>query len=531
MQEELGDFLHEDKPPYFARLGLLSEPFADVDTGHFYYAGAEGQQRLDLLLHLAPYSVLLLVVGEPGVGKTALMRQFVVRANETWRIAALTARRDSDRDEIMTEMSEALGLPLQSQVDPQAQYAALIAQLRALSQTAQVPILLIDDAQYLSKELMELILKLCVENDGGHVLSVILIGSPPLQTLLENPALAPLAARVTHIFEMNPFSEQETGRYIRHRLRAAGAGDDGPFDSMMINKIHAASGGIPARINELAQRVLLDRNLDGKERQTGAGNAAMRGTQMRRSLAMVAGAVVIALLLAGPLRSILFKPAPLAPAVPRQAESLSPPANNGGEEPRVIRLEESAAVPAPAPSPEADTATSATSATQDVKPLPLPPISPASEAPAVVMEPARPAAAPVPQAEVPAVASPVKESTKPEDLKPQATKPKAPASQALGNGIRGEEWVRAQPAGQFTLQLMALKEEKAARQFIETHHLQDNSAYYPIQRNGQILYALVYGVYPSQGEALQAAKDLPASWRVSNPWVRSFKSLRGEINP
>jgi DamX protein len=297
---------------------------------------------------------------------------------------------------------------------------------------------------------------------------------------------------------------------------------------MMINKIHAASGGIPARINELAQRVLLDRNLDGKERQTGAGSAAMRGTQMRRSLAMVAGAVVIALLLAGPLRSILFKPAPLAPAVPRQAESLSPPASNGGEEPRVIRLEESAAVPAPAPSPEADTATSAT---QDVKSLPLPPISPPPEAPAVVMEPVQPAAAPVPQAEIPAVASPVKELAKPEDLKPQATKPKAPASQALGNGIRGEEWVRAQPAGQFTLQLMALKEEKAARQFIETHHLQDKSAYYPIQRNGQILYALVYGVYPSQGEALQAAKDLPASWRVSNPWVRSFKSLRGEINP
>lgn len=528
MQEEHGDILHEDKPPYFARLGLLSEPFAEVDTGHFYYAGAEGQQRLDLLLHLAPYSVLLLVVGEPGVGKTALMRQFVVRANETWRIAALTARRDSDRDEIMAEMSEVFGLSLQNQVDPDAQYAALIAQLRALSQTGQVPILLIDDAQYLSKELMELILKLCVENDGGHVLSVILIGSPPLQTLLENPALMPLAARVTHIFEMNPFSEQETGRYIRHRLRAAGAGDDGPFDSMIINKIHAAAGGIPARINELAQRLLLDGNLEGKERQTGARNTAKRGIQMRRSLVMVAGAVVIALLLAGPLRSILFKPAPLAPAVPRQTEAPPPPANDRGEEQRVIRPDESTAIPVPPLSSEADTAPSAT---QDVKPLPLPPISPPPEAPAAATEPAQPARAPTPQAEVPAVGSPVKEPAKPEDLKPQASKPKTPASQAIGNGIRGEEWVRAQPAGQYTLQLMALKEEKTARQFIEMHHLQDKAAYLPIRRNGQILYALVYGVYPSQGEAAQAAKDLPAGWGAPNPWVRSFTSLRGELNP
>ena len=225
-----------------------------------FMLGADGEQRLDLMHHLAPYSPLLVIIGELGVGKTALLQQFMARAKDNWRLTVVTAQLDMDRDDFMASMSESLGLPSQSQIDPQAQYLALIAQLRALRQTAQVPILLIDDAQNLSVSLLELIHKLCSENDDGHILSVILFGTPQLQSLWTKPSLMPLAARMTHTFEVTPYTEEETARYIRHRLRAAGASDDGPFDSVTINKIHAASGGIPSRINELAQQVLMDRS-------------------------------------------------------------------------------------------------------------------------------------------------------------------------------------------------------------------------------------------------------------------------------
>ena len=138
MQAEHKNLLHEELPPYLANLGLLSEPFADAPSGHFFYVGADGEQRLDLMHHLAPYSPLLVIIGEPGVGKTALMQQFMARAKDNWRITVVTAQIDMDRDDFMAGMSESLGLPSQSQIDPQAQYLALIAQLRALRQTAQV---------------------------------------------------------------------------------------------------------------------------------------------------------------------------------------------------------------------------------------------------------------------------------------------------------------------------------------------------------------------------------------------------------
>ena len=53
MNTEFDKLLQDDAPPFVAALGLLSEPFADTASGHFYYSDADSDQRLDLMLHLA----------------------------------------------------------------------------------------------------------------------------------------------------------------------------------------------------------------------------------------------------------------------------------------------------------------------------------------------------------------------------------------------------------------------------------------------------------------------------------------------
>ena len=69
-QAQHENLLQEDIPPYLANLGLLSEPFADAPSGHFFYLGADGEQRLDLMYHRGPYRRLLVIIGEHGSGKT-----------------------------------------------------------------------------------------------------------------------------------------------------------------------------------------------------------------------------------------------------------------------------------------------------------------------------------------------------------------------------------------------------------------------------------------------------------------------------
>jgi septal ring-binding cell division protein DamX len=122
----------------------------------------------------------------------------------------------------------------------------------------------------------------------------------------------------------------------------------------------------------------------------------------------------------------------------------------------------------------------------------------------------------------------MKQAVTPEVVKPQISKAKPAVHSAASGSIRGEDWIRAQPEDRFTLQLMAVKEEMTARQFIEMHHLQDKAAYIPVRHDGQVLYTLVYGVYATHGEAERAAKQVPAKWGAPNPWIRSFKSLRGQ---
>jgi len=88
-----------------------------------------------------------------------------------------------------------------------------------------------------------------------------------------------------------------------------------------------------------------------------------------------------------------------------------------------------------------------------------------------------------------------------------------------------QDWLTRQPPGNYTLQLMAAKDEGTVRRFIQQHHLQDKAGHFPVSKNGQTLYALVYGSFPQRSGAVQAAKNLPKSWGISTPWIRSFKSL------
>lgn len=531
MPEELDDIPSDELPPYLANLGLLSDPFVDVSSGNFIYVGADGEQRLDLMHHLAPYSPLLVVIGELGIGKTVLLRQFAARAKDNWRIIAITARIEMDRDDLIRTLSEALGLSVQNQVDPNARLIALIAQLRALRQTAQVPILLIDDAQVLSVSSLELIQRLCSENDDGHIISVILFGTPQLQSLWNRETLAPLAARVTHTFEMAPYSEEETTRYIRHRFSAAGASGDGPFDTITMNKIYAATGGIPSKINEIARKTLMDRNMGNKRRQVGSAQTALKGPKQRHRVITLISVIVVVLLLAGPLRSILFKSTPLPPSQPPQhGSSLAVPpsvAPDSGKGELVMRSNDEHVKDNSKASSQAEEGTPPTTS-PEVKALPLPP-----EDTTIVMDSApTERGAPIPEKSEPPLKT---EPAPPPNTQVAETKPATASSlpqskikdnnQNIKRGRGTSDWISAQVSSNYTLQLMAVKNESTARKFILSHDLNDKAAYFPVKSKGQTLYAVIYGSFSQRSEAVRAAKSLPSAWDTPNPWIRRFRSL------
>ena len=64
--------------------------------------------------------------------------------------------------------------------------------------------------------------------------------------------------RITVRYHLTPLSREETGRYIAHRLRVAGAKDGHPsFTPWAIWAIHRYSSGIPRLINAICDKALL----------------------------------------------------------------------------------------------------------------------------------------------------------------------------------------------------------------------------------------------------------------------------------
>lgn len=86
----------------------------------------------------------------------------------------------------------------------------------------------------------------------------------------------------------------------------------------------------------------------------------------------------------------------------------------------------------------------------------------------------------------------------------------------------------ASRADVYTLQLIALASDAAAKQFIATHRLDANARITPISRNNQRLYVVAYGHYADKAAADMALQKLPSSVQKLKPWLRTTNSLAAE---
>ncbi|MEN3044935.1 MAG: AAA family ATPase [Candidatus Hydrothermales bacterium] len=115
-------------------------------------------------------------------------------------------------------------------------------------------IILIDEAQLLSSKLLEEIrLLLNMEIPEGKLLQIVLFGQMELKRKLKKyPAIM---QRVAIAYTLNPYSEEETESYIKHRLKVAG-GEEDIFEKEAIKEIFSITKGYPRLINSLCSNAL-----------------------------------------------------------------------------------------------------------------------------------------------------------------------------------------------------------------------------------------------------------------------------------
>jgi general secretion pathway protein A len=96
-----------------------------------------------------------------------------------------------------------------------------------------------------------------LETDQEKLIQIILAGQPELLDKIRTPMMAQLDQRVSIRCALADLDEEETDRYIHHRLNVAGARGQIRFAPKAVAEIYHASHGVPRLINLVADRALL----------------------------------------------------------------------------------------------------------------------------------------------------------------------------------------------------------------------------------------------------------------------------------
>ena len=243
---------------YTSFFGLNEKPFAITpDPRYLFMSERHGEGLAHLLYGVTDSGGFIQLTGEVGTGKTTLVRTLLGQLPNEVDVALILNPQVSVL-EFLQAICRELGVALpQGRISPMALVDALNRYLLDAHARGRRIILLVDEAQNLSDDVLEQLRLLTnLETAKQKLLQIILIGQPELREILARNNLRQLAQRVTGRYHLEPLSGEEAAKYIEHRMRVAGAVGE-IFDAGAKQEVHRIAGGIPRIMNVICDRALL----------------------------------------------------------------------------------------------------------------------------------------------------------------------------------------------------------------------------------------------------------------------------------
>ncbi len=244
---------------YTSFFGLIEKPFAITpDPRYLYLSERHAEALAHLLYGINEAGGFIQLTGEVGTGKTTIVRTLLSRVPQHADVAVILNPRVTATEFLLTICEElGLGLDEADRTSAKEMVDALNRRLLAAHSDGRRVIVIVDEAQNLSADVLEQVRLLTNLETATHkLLQIILIGQPELRELLDRSELRQLAQRITGRYHLNPLSKLETQEYVRHRLRVAGAAGE-IFTPAALREVYRLSSGIPRVINVCCDRALL----------------------------------------------------------------------------------------------------------------------------------------------------------------------------------------------------------------------------------------------------------------------------------
>jgi len=547
---------------YRQRYGLSIDPFADDQ--HFpLYTGGQRRQILDQLLHLCQFSNnLLVVLGSYSVGKTRMAQALIDALDDADDICFLEGQVTSDFDSLMASVLTQFELP---DIETFTEF------VKRQSDTDGLAVLIVDNAHHLTDEVLLQLIDLMRPGQETRVHVVLFAESHLLPRLQE----LDLGEIVLSDFQLIKFSLAETVDYLNFRMEMADYLGPEIFTESAVEPWWRQSRGQLLELHESAQDKLL---------ASVASSSPRRHINYEKKSLPVPHIVGAAALGAVLIMGLIYWGGESSPSHKEPQKLTTIPIPKASEQP--IAIPQSAPEPTVAQSSVATSLAPASSAqvqeAEPVKALPaavaavsvasveVSSAAPVQSAPApssqvvkesiipLVKTNSAPASEPstkvtnvVPPKEVKEVKEVKKAEVVPEKVvakkidmpapAPVANKsaaeapapvPTVPATKSVSNtaGYSDQEkTLLSWNESEFTLQLVGLSSEKAARDFVAEQPNKKDLLMFKSVRQGKDWFVVVTGHYPSSAKAHQAAESLPEPQKKATPWSRDLKTIQKEI--
>ncbi|MBX3707400.1 MAG: XrtA-associated ATPase [Pseudomonadales bacterium] len=238
--------------------GLTGKPFQLSPDANFFYPSSEHKRALSFLDYgLDQQDGFIVITGDVGTGKTTLVQMLLRRLDPRETLVANLVTTQVGDDDLLQLIAAQFGLRVNN-----ASKAVLLRELERLflqqRREGRRVLLIVDEAQNLPAAAIEELRMLSNFQAGGKpLLQVFLLGQEEFRVTLLGPGFEQLRQRVIATYHLNPLDEAETRAYIEYRLSLVGWANDPFFTDDAYAAIYGFCKGVPRRLNNLCDRLLL----------------------------------------------------------------------------------------------------------------------------------------------------------------------------------------------------------------------------------------------------------------------------------
>jgi general secretion pathway protein A len=236
--------------------GFSEDLFAlEPDPRFFFLTENHKKVLLHLVYGITEAKGFTLLLGETGTGKTTFILHLLSMLG--LHIKAIPIFDPPQTfDDLLGVILRELKLPLQ-EGNGRSRLWQLNEYLYQRSAQNESLLIIVDEAQNLSKELLEQLRLLCSPDPiRPRFLQGFLVGEPDIADKLDSWDLRALKQRIVIRRQLRPLTEEESRQYIEHRLREVGSSLEEVFSPEAAALICRHSRGIPRLIHILCYLAL-----------------------------------------------------------------------------------------------------------------------------------------------------------------------------------------------------------------------------------------------------------------------------------